>query len=586
MAQKIRILPENLANKIAAGEVIQRPASAVKELIENSIDAGAKSITVVIQDAGKKLIQVVDDGCGMNAGDAGIAFARHATSKISTYDDLENIRTLGFRGEALASMAAVSHVEMRTRQTNTDISTKVHIEGGIVLDITEESSAVGTSIQIKNLFYNTPGRRNFLKSNATEFKHIHDVVQRFAISNPEISLKFISNDETIFNLRESVLIDRLNNVFGEKFVQSLIYFNDQSEYATLSGFLGKPDFSRKTRFDQYLFLNRRFIVNRSVNHAVYQGYEHLLEKGSFPFFILFLTIDPHKIDVNVHPTKMEVKFGDEQSLYRFVMSSVRKALSSNDLIPKAEFSKDTSTAMNYGLKLRQVEKTPSVSNWEELIKVDKATGEILAQAQKSKVISQNYIEPLQKQAASIWQVHKKYIIVPTEEGIMIVDQHAAHERVLYERAITRFNESNKQSQQLLFPHTVEMTAGDAVLVKQLQPLLENLGFSLKIFGKSTAIVDGVPIDVKPGDEGTILQNILDLYKEDEQNVKLEPREKLAKSFACKAAIKAGDLLNETEMRTLLDKLFETQLPYSCPHGRPVMIKLLLSELDKRFGRLG
>ena len=608
MARTINILPENLANKIAAGEVVQRPASAVKELMENSIDAGAKAITVIIKEVGKKLIHILDDGSGMSADDAAVAFERHATSKIATYEDLENIRTLGFRGEALASIAAVSHVELRTRQAASDVGTKVRIEGGIVLDISEDAPAPGTSIIVKNLFYNTPARRNFLKSNNTEFKHIFDVVQRVAISHPELAIKFVSDDEMILDLHAGDHEERLQEIFGEKFAQGLISFADENEYANVNGFLCKPDFARKTRTEQFLFMNNRYIVNRSINHAVFQAYEHLLEKGSFPLFILFLKIDPTRVDVNVHPSKMEVKFDDDSSIYRFVMSGVRKALSAHDLVPVAGMREENSQGQDFAMRFKTgTDSTPHrVASWEQLLRPIGATDEITQTLPSSdhqesldfndttlKKVDQSFaaqsepahqITPTEQRRAALWQIHNKYIFVPIENGVMIVDQHAAHERVLYERAVIRFDQVNTKSQQLLFPHTIELTAGDAALVHQLSPLLESLGFSLKMFGKTTVIVEGVPIDVKPGKEGTILQDVLDLFKEDEQKLKLEPREQLAKSYSCKAAVKAGDPLNDSEMRSLLDQLFATQIPYSCPHGRPVIVKLSLSELDRRFGR--
>ncbi len=610
MSTTIKLLPEHLANKIAAGEVVGRPASVVKELVENAIDAQAKSITVIIKDGGKTHIHVIDDGIGMSKEDAQLAFERHATSKIATYEDLENIRTLGFRGEALASIAAVAQVEMRTRQSSADVGVKVRIEGDGKTDLSSDSFSPGTSIHVRNLFYNTPGRRNFLKSNNTEFKHIFDVIQRIALSHPSMEIKFISDDETILHIHPSSLVDRVKDIFGEKLSQTVFNFEQESEFVKISGLLGKPDFARKSHVEQYLYLNSRYIINRSINHAVFQAYENLLEKGSFPFFVLFLTIDPHKVDVNVHPSKMEVKFEDESSIYRFVLSSIRRALSEHDLVPTVGMRNVSSVDDKIGLQFRSVQTSVQrVTNWRDLIKSDQTTLDVASVyprstahvdeeiANKPNKTSQDEhmlvsrpepaIVDKERFAAvspKVWQVHNKYIILPIEEGLMVVDQHAAHERVIYERTIKRFNETNTQSQQLLFPLTHEMPAGDAALVKQLQPLLESIGFSLKFFGKTTIIVDGVPVDVKPGQEGTILQNIIDVYKEDEHNLKLEPREKLAKSFSCKAAIKAGDPLNQTEIQSLLDQLFGTEIPYVCPHGRPVIVKLSLGELDRRFGR--
>ncbi len=587
MSQTIKILPQSLANKIAAGEVIQRPASAVKELIENSIDANSNSIQIIIKDGGSSLIHVIDDGRGMSKEDASIAFHRHATSKISVYEDLECITTLGFRGEALASIASVSQVEMRTRMKQLEIGTKVKIEGGSILEISDDTFPGGTSIQVRNLFYNTPARRNFLKSINTEYRHIYDVVERVALSYPELSLKFIANDDIILNLRPSPIQERISEIFGNKLTQTLIYFEEKNELIELSGFLGRPDYSRKGKAQQYLFLNKRFVVNRNLSHAVYQAYEHLLEKGNFPLFILYLSIDPRKVDVNVHPSKMEVKFENESSIYRAVLSVIRKSLSSQNLIPSVQIEDNISST-------RSKASTPNIeqTDWKQLIQPDKIIGQMGSKFEdersiklkfESEAINQMEIET-QIEKKTIWQVHNKYIIKIVSDGIMIIDQHAAHERILYEKARARFTQEGKESQQLLFPQTIQLSPGDTTIVKQLYSDLERLGFTIKFFGNSTVIVDGVPPEIKPGEESTILQEIISLFKEDEQQIRIEPKEKLAKSFACKAAIKAGDPLSDNEMKSLIEQLFNTEIPYVCPHGRPVSLKLSLTELDKRFSR--
>ncbi len=623
-ASTISILPEPLANKIAAGEVVQRPANAVKELIENAVDAEATSITVVVRNGGKTLIQVVDDGVGMGRDDAQLAFARHATSKIRTYEDLEHIRTLGFRGEALAAISAVAQVELRTRRSESDVGTLVHVEGGSAKKVSACAAAQGTSVLVKNLYYNTPARRHFLRSDATEFKHIHDVVQRVAISSPSLAMKFVSDDETILNLRPTTPMERIKDLFGEKLAGTLFQFEQGSDLMRVSGFLGRPDFARKSRIEQYLYLNNRSIINRSINHAVFQAYEHLLEKGSFPFFILFLTLDPEKVDVNVHPAKMEVKFEDETAVYRWVMSSVRKSLTEHDLVPSLGMREATSHDENMGLRYTQGDETARarITPWGTLLQPgqlraeptapgaltgllagvgkfaddDPAAGLLpdsaLAATPPSQMsqTSAPASRPSTPNAAvsalapQVWQIHNKYLMVMVEGGVMLIDQHAAHERVIYERASVRFREHHTQSQQLLFPYTIEMTGGDAALIGELKPLLEEIGFALKLFGKTTVILEGVPVEVKPGDEGTILQQMLDLYKEDGSDLKLEPRERLAKSYSCRAAIKKGDRLSLPEMQSLLDQLFRSAIPYVCPHGRPVIVKLSLSELDRRFGR--
>ena len=585
---KIKILPENLASKIAAGEVVQRPASVVKELLENTIDAGATKVTVIIKDGGKTLIQVIDDGCGMNEADAEIAFTRHATSKISSLEDLENIHTLGFRGEALASIAAVSQVELITRTTETDLATKIRIEGIEIKETTKSAFETGTSVTVKNIFFNTPARRNFLKNNTTEFKHIFDVVIRVALSNPNMAIKFVSGEETVFNLQKSNIEDRVRDIFGDKAGDSLIPVENESGNLRVSGFVSKPDFSRKTRVDQFLFMNGRYIVSRNLNYAVHQAYENLLEKGSYPFFILNITLDPKKVDVNVHPSKMEVKFQDERSIYHVISAAVRDALAANNFVPFIQMQSGNGDVSRLSW---QSNFKHTHSSFEQ---VDRRTGEIFQTTNIASLPFQkvDFTENRQKtqepenltDKQNFFQIHNQYIIIPIEDAVMIIDQHAAHERVLYERTVANFNNSHTQSQQLLFPYTLEFSAGDAALVQQLIPNLEILGFQLKIFGKNTVILEGVPTDVKPGYEETILQELVALYKENEYELKLEPRDNLAKSFACRAAIKFGEPLNQFEMRALVDQLFKTQMPYVCPHGRPAVVKLSLSDLGKRFGR--
>jgi len=604
---RIKILPEEIASKIAAGEVIQRPESVVKELVENSIDAGAKNITVILKDAGKTLIQVIDDGCGMSEDDAVIAFERHATSKIQTYEDLENIKTLGFRGEALASIAAVSQVEMKTRTADEELATLVKIEGGKLIEVSKTSHPPGTSISVKNLFFNTPARRNFLKSNHTEFKHAYEAFIRFALAHPEISFEFISDDEQIAKFEACDFETRIKQVFGEKFFETLIPVKEKTEYISIYGYTSKPEFSRKTKSDQFIFLNRRYIINRSINHAVYNAYEHLIDKGSFPSFILMLEIDPRHVDVNVHPSKLEVKFEDESGVYNFVRAVVKHSLSQFNLIPEltlestGEIKVQPSTNLSeikhrlitltepmkekiqkeqqYSLELI-TSSFPEAKTGTELDakKVEKISREI-----ESAIITAQ--EEKSDESITFMQVHNKYIIAQIKTGLMIIDQHVAHERILYERALDSLNSNSPFTQQLLFPQTIELTPADMAIVKELKDYLENLGFDLRIFGKNTVILYGVPPEVKQGAEKKILQEIIDLYKENSNaDPELTPRENLAKAFACKTAIKAGDKLTPEEIQVLIDQLFLTRNPYVCPHGRPIIVKISIEELDKRFGR--
>lgn len=607
MSSRIHILKSELANKIAAGEVVQRPAAAVKELVENSLDAKATAVSVIIRDAGKSLIQVVDDGEGMSGEDVLMAFKRHATSKISTSDDLENIRTLGFRGEALASIGSVAQVEMKSRTAGEDVGTLVRVEGDEIMETSKTALEQGTSVSVRNLFYNTPARRNFLKSNQTERKNITDVVTRTAFAYPEVSWSYVSDDEVILDLRPKSFEERVRDIIGSKQFDQLVRVEETTDYLSLQGFVGRPDFIRKNRVDQFLYLNRRFILNRAINHAVYQAYEHLLIKGAFPFFILMITIDPRKIDVNVHPSKMEVKFENESNVYRFVLSVVRRTLATNDLVPMMAVGTDGSFgAVDARLKFGASPLLPGGPPWPQAEvmtipaqdEIDQLFGKhrpegvaidsfapIKPAPLADRLVQQEASSaPAREEGRAIWQVHNKYILSQIKTGLMIVDQHVAHERILYERALANFENNLPSSQQLLFPQTIEMTAGDHELVKDLMPHLERLGFVVKTFGKNTIVIEGIPADVRVGNEAKILQDVLDEFRNNEHHAKIDARDNVAKSFACKAAIKAGDRLTTTEMISLIDQLFLTSMPYVCPHGRPVVMKISLDELDKRFGR--
>ncbi len=590
MPDLINILPPELANKIAAGEVVQRPASVVKELIENSIDAGARHITVIVKEAGKSLIQVVDDGVGMSPADAKLAFERHATSKISNYDDLENIRTLGFRGEALASVAAMAQVELKTKQSADEAGASVRMDGGDLKGVRKVGMEPGTSVSVKNLFYNTPARKHFLKSNATEFKHIYETVQRAALSHEEIGFEFVSEEEKILDLKPSSLEDRLAQLFEKKQAESLVRVKEEGEVFTVSGYLGKPEFARKVPAEQFLFLNKRFIINRNLNHAVYSGYEHLIEKGSYPFVLLFLEIDPRRVDVNVHPTKLEVKFEDERSVYRFIMMAVRRTLSANNLIPSVTLEEEGAGNTRLKFSRASFDRIPSagLGSTQAAARGTYDIGKMVEAADRefdrAQALHAEKKEGLAAGIRPISQIQNKYILSEVDSGIMLIDQHAAHERILYEQVLPRLEREAGQSQQLLFAQTMELSPPDFATVKELGPYLEKIGFQIKFFGKQTIVVEGVPPDVKPGHETTIFREVLDEFKDEARNPKSDTRDRVAKSYACRAAVKAGDKLTLLEMTALIDKLFTTQLPYTCPHGRPISIKLSIEELDKRFGR--
>lgn len=594
--RRIQVLPEHLATKIAAGEVIQRPESVVKELIENSLDAGATALTIVLKEGGRKLIQVSDDGIGMDQDDAMASFLRHATSKIATYEELEAIRTYGFRGEALASIAAVAKVVMTTRREEEDTAVEVRIDGGGPPTVSRSARDRGTTVAVHNLFYNVPARRRFLKSPNTEFRHVYDVVLRAAISHPELVVEFHSDNEAVLQLDAGPLEQRLIDVFGERQFEGLLRVEETADPLRVHGFISKPSFGQRSRSNQFLFLNGRSIVNRNINHAVYSSYEHLLSGGTFPFFLLFLESDPTRVDVNVHPSKMEVKFEDEQGVYRLVAGMVRKCLADSGTVP----SLTTVHSGEAGLGLRF---TPRQHAWpQEPPVVDIRTGEILplfSPGEEPVRLTGNLIRPGgdlrptlphdavrtdQEPGILLWQLHNRYILSQIKSGLMIVDQHVAHERILYERALDRMGRNEQNSQQLLFPSTQTLPAGDYALMEELLPEFQQLGFDIRLFGRGTLVVDGVPPDVRPGSESQILEEILQLYKEYRKDSPTEVRDNIAKSFACRSAIKSGDSLGEQEMRSLIDQLFATRMPYVCPHGRPVVLRIPLDELDRRFGR--
>ena len=612
--KKIKILPENLANKIAAGEVVQRPESVVKELIENSVDAGSTSIELVVKKAGKSLIQVFDNGTGMNEEDAILCIQKHATSKISEYSDLENILTLGFRGEALSSIASVSQFEIKTETSDEDFGTLVRIDDSGNVIVEKGSYSKGTSVAVKNLFFNTPARRNFLKSDFTELKHIIDTFNRIALSHPKINFKLHNDDEIILNYSAGTIEDRIQQVFADNMLDALIKVEEKTDFISLYGYAGKPTMLKKSKGDQYLFLNSRYVVSKQINHAVFTAYENILEKGDYPFFLLFLDIDPQRIDVNVHPSKLEVRFDDDKDVYSFVLAVVKKSLATHDLVPLMQF---TDTAPE-GDKLsfnnfNRVEKNdfsdrPVFSERKSVARTDFSDREIdlIFSAIPENINQENITHhPFEKNdtrevyheagnyekknenedgATFIIQLHNKYILSQIKTGLMIIDQHVAHERVLYEKVWKRFEADLPFSQQLLFPRTVELDPGSFGLVKEIYPFLTKLGFTLKFFSKNTIVIEGVPEDVKSGSEEKVLLDLINEYTTNQRENKLESKENIAKSYSCKAAIKAGDYLSEKEMRLLIDQLFATSMPYVCPHGRPIVVKISLDEFDRRFGR--
>jgi DNA mismatch repair protein MutL len=615
MARRIKILPEYIASKIAAGEVVQRPESVVKELMENAIDAGAMSIDVSIKRAGKNFIQVCDDGTGMSEEDLILSVQKYATSKIESFEDLETIKTLGFRGEALSSISAVSLLEMRSETHDDEVGTILKNDESGNIKVDKGSFPKGTCVTVKNLFFNVPARRKFLKTDTTEFKHIVDTFNRIALSHSELSLKLLNGVDTVFDYPAETLKERVSHIFGENITDALIPVEEKTELISVCGYIGKPSLLRKSKGEQYLFLNSRFIINKNINHAVFSAYENILEKGDYPFFLLFLEIDPERIDVNIHPSKLEAKFDDEKDIYNFILSVVRKSLGSHDLVPSMVFNESDlleeklsfnkfqpSREGDFSDRPKKEQYRSETKRYSEeeidllfgsitddvLLKGGSAAPSKLFPGDKQKEIHHVKAEPgtMEKMDESpfIIQLHNKYILSQIKSGLMIIDQHVAHERILYEKALNRLETDIPFSQQLLFHKKVKMDSARIALVKELEPYLSRLGFQLKFLAKDIVKIEGVPDDVKKGTEEQVLFDLLEEYSSNEREKKLEQKDNVAKSYSCRAAIKAGDRLDERAMRLLIDQLFATSMPYVCPHGRPIVIKISLNEFDRRFGR--
>lgn len=595
MNNRIKILPPIISNKIAAGEVISRPESVIKELIENSIDAKANSIDVIIKDAGKSLIQVSDNGTGMAEEDAVISFLRHSTSKITKFEDLDNIKTLGFRGEALASIASISQLEIKTKTEDNETATNIRIEDNEIIENSKTNHPTGTSILVKNLFYNTPARRNFLKSDQTELKHLYETFIRLALSHHNINFKLVNNSNEIFNLKHSDLKERIRDIFGEDFLSNLIKFEGGNPILSVKGYISKPNFTKKTKADQFFFLNNRYFVNRNLNFAVYSAYDDLIEKGNYPSYIIFIDIDPSRVDVNVHPSKLEVKFEEESAVFGFLKKLIRETLSQNDLTFNIGFKEPDSLSLIKGKsEFRFKENLEHKSNFQNIINTrpensDTIFGEDTKKwtADTSESDSIDLFLHNKKETTSkfnIWQYQYKYIMYETDAGLMIIDQHAAHERILYEKVRKMFDSNSSFSQQLIMPVIIKLSEIDYNLATSLKNELINLGFNFKFLDNNRIEINGIPPDIRLGEENTILTSLIEQYREYEVSLNLEKRDNLAKSFACRGAVKTGEKLEYDEMVGLIDNLFDSEMPFVCPHGRPTVIRITLEELDKRFSR--
>lgn len=609
MPDKILLLPDNIANQIAAGEVIQRPASAVKELLENAVDAGATEIRLIIQDAGKSLIQVIDNGSGMSETDARMCFERHATSKIKNIEDLFHIKTMGFRGEALASIAAVAQVELKSKRDEDETGIYIEVENSAVKKQEPIAFTNGTSIAMKNLFFNVPARRNFLKSNPAELRHIVDEFTRVALSFPHIFFSLTSNGQQVFHLEAGSLKQRIIQLLGNNYNAKLVTVKEETDYMNIYGFVGKPETARKTRGDQYFFVNNRFIKSPYLNHAVMNAYQEMIAADSFPAYVLFIDLDPAQVDVNVHPTKQEIKFEDEKIVYAFVQAAVKHALAQFSVTPTLDFDLDASIQQLPSIQQPFTEEKRSAASstsifkgftqknqahfiekgelkhWKDFYEGgDPKTGD--RQQEHVQYSTFNAPSPAEKnlinEESALIQLHNQYIIAQTPGGFLLVHQQAAHERVLYDRLKTAGMDKPVATQHSMFPATLELVPADAVLLSELTNDLLQLGYVIEPFGKNTFVIQGTPADLEPGNEKYVIDILLEQYKHFSSDVKFSKREKLVRSLARQQAVKTGTRLTEREMRNLLNDLFACDQPNATPDGYPTYLEFKQDQLERMF----
>jgi DNA mismatch repair protein MutL len=648
MNDLIELLPDNIANQIAAGEVIQRPASAVKELMENAIDAGASQVKLIVQDAGKSLVQVIDNGRGMSVTDARMAFERHATSKIRNIEDLFRIRTMGFRGEALASIAAVAQVELKTKRPVDESGTSIEIENSFVKIQEPVAFPNGTSIAMKNLFFNVPARRNFLKSNAAEMRHIVDEFIRIALSFPDIRFILISNGQEVFHLEKGSLKQRIIQILGVNYTSKLVTVQENTDYLNIAGFVGKPDIAKRTRGDQYFFVNNRFIRSAYLNHAVMTAFQQMIPAESFPLYVLFIEIDPSRVDINVHPTKQEIKFEDEKIVYAFVQAAVKHALAQFSITPSLDFdldpaiqqldaiTKPVSDEMKTEIESSSLFRTFTRKNQAHFIEpndnselvhwrnrdmedenfaasvgampIAKAKGimsdkfsdesqpdqnseseKIFNRDETPSTLQSLYArfssDPLfRDQELKLTQLQNTYIICETNGGFLLIHQQAAHERVLYEKFMLALSGKPLLTQPGLFPVTLTLSTSDAVMLQELLPGLQALGYAVEPFGKDSFIVQGVPAGHTDGNEKKVIENLLEHCKHSGSEKIDSLQEKMIRSLAWQQATKSGTVLSEPEMRSLVESLFRCLQPNTSPNGKPVFVEFKKDYLEKVFGR--
>lgn len=612
MTHLIQLLPDILANQIAAGEVVQRPASVVKELLENAVDAGSSNIKVLIKDAGKTFIQVIDNGTGMSAIDARASFKKHTTSKIRTVEDLSKIQTMGFRGEALASIAAVAQLDMETCRKQDHLGTRIAIEGAKIKTQAPIAMPPGTKVSVKNLFFNVPARRNFLKSNPVETKHIIDELQRMALARSNIAFSYYQNEQEIYQLPVAKLSHRIVHLFGETYKKQLLPCQEATDVIQIQGYIGKPEYAKKTRGEQFFFVNQRFIKSTYLHHAVKSAFTGLLPQDVFPFYVLFIDIAPHRIDVNVHPTKTEIKFEDERMVYAILAATIKQALAKHHVTPSLDFEQNTnfnpfalttnaarkpttpfsttgsqqsgnSSASHYAQFKSMNQPQPyDKQAWEKLFQrlaTPKTTPDETATPQ---IFVDNEVPPVTESSRKV-QLHGRYILTQIKSGILLIEQQAAHERILYERYLHIFQKRvQRSSQQLLFPVYVTLNPADLTLMRGITEDLQCLGFVVDSFGKDSIIVTGCPVEALVQDTKQLLEGLLEQFKSNQTHAALSQQENLARSLARRTRMRSGQQLQQEEVDKLIEQLFSCTSPYHTPDGQKICLVMTLDHLNHVF----
>jgi DNA mismatch repair protein MutL len=613
MSSIIQLLPDHVANQIAAGEVVQRPASVVKELLENAVDAKATDIKLIIKDAGKALVQVIDNGVGMNVTDARLCFERHATSKIRNAEDLFSIHTKGFRGEALASIAAIAHVEMKTKQEQDELGTHIVIEGSKFVSQDPSVLPKGTSFAVKNLFFNIPARRNFLKSDTVELRHIIDEFQRVALAHPGIYFTMYHNGSEVFNLPNSNFRQRIVNVFSGKTNEKLVPVNEETEIVTIHGFVGKPEFAKKNRGEQFFFVNDRYIKSGYLHHAVMNAYEGLLPNGAQPTYFIYLNVPPNTIDINIHPTKTEIKFDDEHALYAILRSSIKHSLGQFNVAPILDFERDPNLDTPYEYKNKGSEvptiqvdsnfnpfaeekqvkssnastykKQETQSSWESLyvgLKQDTSQVESISYENEEFTASMFDDKTEDEIVKQTYQIQKKYVVSPIKSGMVVIDQARAHQRILYEEFLVNITVNQASSQQLLFPLQLSFSQNEIQLLEELKPSLLSTGFIFDEIADDSIVISGVPLSISETEVATILEDLISNLQDGIPSSSFCQNDTIAKSMAKSLAIKSGKFLTQKEQENLVNNLFACKEPNVSPFQKPTFITISVDELDKKF----